>query len=120
MTVSAEVVDSAFGRPAEGVPVTLLRETEARWCVEGTSRTDEHGYAPVLPSGTTLRGRYRLVVDLDAYFAGLGVEPFQSRAELVFRVFGLNDGVHLILQITPSSILFCRIATFRNSSDSPE
>lgn len=114
MSVSAEVVDCTFGCAAEGVPVTLLREVEAGWHPQASALTDETGRVPALLAAA-IRGRYRLALDLDQYFSALGVEPFQSRVEITFRVFSPDEDVHLLLMVTSSSTAMCRMANGRRS-----
>lgn len=110
MNVLVEVMDCMFGRPAAGVPVQLLREAEPAWQEVASARTGDTGC--VAPKGPSLqRGRYRLVLSLDEYFVGLGVEPFQSRVDVVFRVFRKDEDVRLLLMVTASSCSACRLAT---------
>ncbi len=103
-------MDCAFGRPAEGVPVSLLREVDAVWRHEVSLVTDDTGCASTAGSDTP-RGRYRLVLDLDKYFPALGVEPFQSRVDVTFRRFHVTETVHVLMAVTPSSSVVCRLVT---------
>jgi 5-hydroxyisourate hydrolase len=114
MSVSVEVVDSAFGRPAEGVPLTLLREVGAAWEPWASALTDDAGCVPVLETASA-RGRYRLALDLDKYFPALGVEPFQSRVEITFRVFEPGEEVRILAILTPSSSFVSRMVTERQA-----
>jgi 5-hydroxyisourate hydrolase-like protein (transthyretin family) len=108
MAVRVEVIDGVFGRPAVGVPVRLLQELEGTWYELAADRTDEAGHADGLARASH-RCRYRLVLSLDSYFAGLGVEPFQSRVDVVFRVFHANEQIRLLFMVTPSSCSLCRL-----------
>ncbi|HLU32409.1 MAG TPA: hydroxyisourate hydrolase [Natronosporangium sp.] len=109
MGVLVEIMDCMFGRPAAGVPVQLLREAEPTWQEVVSARTGETGC--VAPYGSGLqRGRYRLVLSLDEYFVGLGVEPFQSRVDVMFRVFRKDEDVRLLLMVTASSFSTCRLS----------
>lgn len=117
MDVSVDVVDSNFGRPAEGIGVTLLREVNANWKEEESAVTDDTGFAFLL-SDAGVRGRYRLRLDLDKYFSGLGVVPFQSSVEISFRVFSSVESVPFIAVVTPLSSYLCRVmAGVRERSD---
>lgn len=110
MSVSVEVMDCTFGRPAEGVPVTLMREVEASWHHAASARTDAAGCVPKL-NPTTVRGRYRLTLELDEYFPALGIAPFQSLVDVTFRVFSPAEAVHFLMLVTPSSTSICRLVT---------
>lgn len=101
-----------FGRPAAGVPLRLLREADASWAEQSKVYTDENGCAASLATPTQ-RSRYRLVLSLDQYFAGLGVEPFQSRIDITFRVFHAGERVRLLLVVTPSACATYRLAVGR-------
>lgn len=108
MSMDIEVVDSAFCQPAVGVAVTLLREVDTAWQEQAAVRTDEDGRTPGL--GQYLhRGRYRLVLSFDQYFASLGVDSFQSCIDIDFRVFHAGEDVRLLLAVTPSSCAFHRL-----------
>lgn len=110
MSVVVEVVDCTFGQAAEGIPVALLREVDGAWQQEVATRTDQVGRVPDLGTATA-RGRYRLLFDLDGYFPTLGVEPFQSRLDVTFRIFQASEQVHFLLMVTPTSSSFCRLST---------
>lgn len=110
MSVVVEVMDCMFGRPAAGIPVSLLCESDPAWQELTAVLTGEDGCAPQLEPATR-RGRYRLVLSLDEYFAGLGVEPFHSRIDVAFRVFHAGETVRLLFMVTPSSCSVYRLAT---------
>jgi len=115
MGITAEVMDCTFGYPAEGIPVTLHREVEACWQPQGSELTDGAGQVASLATAPA-RGRYRLALDLDKYFSALGVEPFQSRVEITFRLFSPNEDVHFLMMITSSSTTTCRMVTMKQLS----
>jgi 5-hydroxyisourate hydrolase len=115
MSVSAEIMDGAFGCAAEGIPVTLHREVELCWQPQASALTDATGRVSALRTAPT-RGRYRLALELDKYFSALGVEPFQSQIEITFRIFRPDEDIHLLLTITPSSTFACRTAVGRAPS----
>lgn len=102
MSISVEVMDATTGRPAAGVAVGFGPEADAGWWARKPVRTDEAGRVAAVDEATQ-RGRYRLVVDLDEYYAGFGMTPFQSRVELVFRVFHSGQPIRILLMITASS-----------------
>lgn len=102
MGISVEVVDAALGRPAAGISVTLAREADTRWYERMSTHTNEVGRVEALDPDFR-RGRYQLTLDLDQYFAGFGVTPFQSRVQVILRVFHPDDQVRLLLMVTSSS-----------------
>jgi 5-hydroxyisourate hydrolase-like protein (transthyretin family) len=107
MSISVEILDCAFGRAAEGVWVTLLREVDSGWRRRASDRTDATGAVAALEPAPE-RGRYRLVVDLDQYYPPLGTEPAVSQAEVTFRVFRPGERVRMLVAIRPGSCLAIR------------
>ncbi|HLU45108.1 MAG TPA: hydroxyisourate hydrolase [Natronosporangium sp.] len=108
MSITADVVDCVFGRPAEGVHVTVQREVDGQWQEYATGRSGATGRVGFPPAPE--RGRYRAVFELDQYFAGLGLENFQSQVGLVFRVGSPDEEIGLLLLISPSATSVCRVA----------
>jgi 5-hydroxyisourate hydrolase-like protein (transthyretin family) len=102
MSISVEVTDSTNGHSAAGVWVTLWREVAAQWHKQASICTDDAGRVDELDTASG-RGRYRLMLDLDHYFAGLGATPFHSRVEVVFRVFRPGERVRVLLMVTSAS-----------------
>lgn len=107
MSVSVEIIDGVAGCPAEGIRASVLREVDASWRHAGAGHADGSGGVRQLPA-LAGRGRYRLVVDLDRYYLPLGTEPFLPRAEVMFRVFHVDEQVHLLVVVTPTSVYACR------------
>jgi hypothetical protein len=56
------------------------------------------------------RGVHRIDVDLDEYFAGIGVTPFYPRVTIFFRVTDTTVSYHIPLVITPHAY-----ATYREA-----
>ena len=89
-TLSTHVLDTASGRPASGVPVSLEREGAviARGVTNGDGRIAEL-------AGSLAPGRYRLVFDLDS--------PFFRRVALDVEI-GTDAKYHVPLLVTPFAI----------------
>lgn len=70
ISLSTHVLDTARGRPVEGVPVALERRNggASGWDAVGEARTDADGrIADLVPAGDALPGgTYRLTFDLRA------------------------------------------------------
>lgn len=65
-TLSTHVLDTALGQPAAGVRVSLLSEAGAP---QGQARTGDDGRIADLVPGGIEPGAYRLVFELEGYFA---------------------------------------------------
>lgn len=109
-SISVEVMDQTFGRPAEGVPVALSREVDAVWQTTLSARTDATG-SIVGQRISRACGRYRLAVDLDGYFAAMGLEPLVSSLDFCFRVTRPYENVRLLVAVTPAALSVRRLTT---------
>lgn len=103
-SITTHVLDTARGRPASGVPVSLERRREdGSWARVGSGSTDDDGRLRTLvPAGTALTtGDYRIAFDTGAYFDALGVEGFFPEAVIVFRVRDAGQHHHVPLLLSP-------------------
>ena len=117
-TLTTHVLDTARGRPAEGMAVELFRHptadgvpkrlTSARTNADG--RTDE----PLLGSGELRAGSYELVFDVGSYFADAGLassdEPFLGLVPVRFGIADPDASYHVPLLVSPWSY-----STYRGS-----
>jgi 5-hydroxyisourate hydrolase len=96
--ITTHVLDTARGRPAEGVPVRLERGGQ----VLGRGETDADGrLRDLLPGGRLEHGAYRLVFDTGAYFEALAVEGFYPEVAVTFRVSDAGQHFHVPLLLSP-------------------
>ena len=99
--ITTHVLDTARGRPAAGVPVTLELLSGDSWKTIGRGRTDADGRARELCDGDVAVGRYRLTFETGAYFAASGVEGFFPVAQIVFDVRNAGEHHHVPLLLSP-------------------
>jgi 5-hydroxyisourate hydrolase len=99
--ITTHVLDTARGRPAAGVPVTLETRSGDGWRTLGRTRTDPDGRARDLFDGAIAAGTYRLTFDTAAYFAAAGVEGFFPVAQVVFEVRDPSAHHHVPLLLSP-------------------
>src|SRR4029078_9918737 len=81
-TLSTHLLDTALGRPAAGVRVTLLNSHGAAM---GSAVTDAEGRARDF-SGALLSGSYRLRFDVAAYFRESDRECFYDEVVVSIRI----------------------------------
>jgi 5-hydroxyisourate hydrolase len=96
--ITTHVLDTAQGRPAEGVPVVLERALESGWQEVGRSTTDADGRARDLLSAIPEDGRYRLTFDTAAYFGEAGFYPEVS---VTFHATQDEEHYHVPLLLSP-------------------
>ena len=80
--ITTHVLDTARGRPAAGVPVTLEVEAAGGWILIGKGNTNADGrISDLVPDDSALAsGTYRLIFDTARYFAGSQTESFIRRS----------------------------------------
>jgi 5-hydroxyisourate hydrolase len=86
--ITTHVLDTATGRPAAGVPVSLERREGDAFERLGHGETDADGrLKTLLPQGTTMRhGVYRMTFTTSAYFARTGASSFYPEVAVLFEV----------------------------------
>jgi len=102
--ITTHVLDTAAGRPAAGVPVTLeAREGEGDWREVGRGVTDADGrLRDLLPADYGLtEGAYRLSFDVQSYFDARGVEGFYAEVSVSFVVRDAGAHYHVPLLLSP-------------------
>ena len=104
-TISTHVLDTALGRPAAGVGVTLERldDPGLEPVSLGSGATDADGrFRGLLPHGATLdEGTYRLRFDVGDYFARGGRAAFYPEVVVCFQVGAREEHYHVPLLISP-------------------
>jgi 5-hydroxyisourate hydrolase len=113
-TLSTHVLDTALGRPAQGIPVTIERFTGSgtpnkdsrEWLVLGSGVTDADGRVKSLLPSSLVVGYFRMSFDTSTYNAG-GFYPYVS---IPFHVTDANAHYHVPLLLSPFGI-----STYRGS-----
>lgn len=103
-SITTHVLDTARGRPAASVPITLeVRGDDGAWSLVGRGATDDDGRLRTLvPANTPLQARvYRITFDTDAYFRALGTAGFFPEVSIVFDVRDTAAHYHVPLLLSP-------------------
>jgi 5-hydroxyisourate hydrolase len=100
--ITTHVLDTALGKPAAAVPVSLEIEQSGAWKKVGSGATDSNGrLQTLLAPGELAKGRYRLTFDTESYFAGHSVVAFYPRITVVFVVRDTVQHYHVPLLLSP-------------------
>jgi 5-hydroxyisourate hydrolase len=101
--ISTHVLDTARGRPAAGIGVSLEMRAGSEWTRLASATTDENGRAGnLIPLAAPFeRGAYRLLFDAAAYFRAQGVETFYSQVSVTFEVCHPGEHYHVPLLLSP-------------------
>src|SRR4051812_25819830 len=97
MTISTHVLDAVSGRPAVGMPVTLL---DADYAVLDRAVTDADGRIANLGDEPSA-GTCRLTFDTGAYFGALGVATFYPEVSIAFDITDPAAKYHVPLLLSP-------------------
>jgi 5-hydroxyisourate hydrolase len=102
--ITTHVLDTALGRPAQGIAVVLERaDPEERWTELAHGLTNADGrISTLLPDPTILStGTYRLRFATAAYFDSLGLRAFYPEVVVLFRLDDPDRHYHLPLLLSP-------------------
>jgi len=99
--ITTHVLDTARGRPATGIPVTLHIQSGGTWKELGRGITNQDGRITDLLRESSLKaGRYRLTFATNKYLAQSG-KPFFPEVEIVFEVHDPSQHYHVPLLLCP-------------------
>ena len=105
MSISTHILDTATGRPATQVPVTLSIEKDGLWSDLFVTSTDQDGRCnQLLPdSQGFLAGTYRIHFDTAAYYATQNLHGLYPFVDITFTVTNTTQHYHIPLLLTPNS-----------------
>jgi hydroxyisourate hydrolase len=101
--VTTHILDTTFGKPAQGVSIVLEQlTTDEKWLLLGEGKTNSDGRLPdLLSSEIKLNpGTYRLVFDTAMYFKTQGVKGFYPSVTIAFEVSD-DSHYHVPLLLNP-------------------
>lgn len=101
--ITTHVLDTARGRPASGVPITLERRaTGGAWELVGKGATDADGRLRDLTKDAPIEaGDWRITFDVAAYHAAIGVDGFYPEVSVRFVVKDAAAHYHVPLLLSP-------------------
>ena len=102
--ITTHVLDTARGRPAHGVRVSLEQiDATDQWRLVGHGMTDTNGRLKTLmpESEEPLAGMYRLSFDTRAYYAELGIHSFFPLITVTFEIADVAEHYHVPLLLSP-------------------
>ena len=100
MKLSTHVLDTAAGRPAAGIAVTLIGlDGGPRLITEAVTNADGRTDAPLALDLSP--GRYELVFVVAPYFARAGITAFYDTIPIRFRIDEPTRDHHVPLLLSP-------------------
>lgn len=111
MGISTHVLNTAIGRPAEGMAVTLERIDSGSWSEVTGGTTNADGRVAALVADDDLEvGTYRITFGTGGYFAGRAEVSFHPQVTIDFEVQDASEHYHVPLLVSPWSY-----STYRGS-----
>ena len=110
-SISTHVLDTALGRPAEGLAIHLQALLNGEWALVGEGITDTDGRVPkttLAPTGIG-PGVYQMVFETGAYLERVHGKGFYPYVPIVFEVTA-DQHYHVPLLLSPFGI-----STYRGS-----
>ena len=101
--ITTHVLDTAKGRPAAGVPITISIEDNGQWTLLGQGVTNSDGrVSNLIPADKPLKkARYLMHFDTQTYFHEQRIQGFYPYVEIVFEIRDLLDHYHVPLLLSP-------------------
>jgi 5-hydroxyisourate hydrolase len=99
--LTTHVLDTARGRPAAGVRVTVQLQDGDGWRDVGGGVTDTDGRVPGLLAGELSAGTHRLTFATGAWFEAQGVAGFYPEVAVVCRIDDPAAHYHVPLLLSP-------------------
>lgn len=102
MTLSTHVLDTAAGRPAQGIAIELYAAGRAPGTLPlASATTDADGRTDAPLAADLPPGTYELVFRVAAYFQRAGVEAFYDEITVRFRIAAAGGRYHVPLLLAP-------------------
>lgn len=111
MGLSTHILDTAIGRPAAGVPLSLSQLAGDTWRQLGSGVTDADGRCRTLLGDRALEAAsYRIRFETAEYFAAQKLAGLYPYVEIVFTVASPSEHYHIPLLLTANGY-----STYRGS-----
>ena len=103
MGITTHVLDTAKGKPAARVAISLERQVGEGWTRVGGGHTDDDGrLRTLLPADVAfVEGTYRITFDTRGYARDKGTECFFPEVSIVFDVRDATQHYHVPLLLSP-------------------
>ena len=101
--ITTHVLDTAIGKPAQGIDLTFSQFVNNEWKLLGGGTTNSDGrVADLVSDDVTLEaGRYKVLFVTESYFQDQNIEAFYPYAEIVFDIKGDGQHYHIPLLLAP-------------------
>jgi 5-hydroxyisourate hydrolase len=100
--ITTHVLDTALGRPARGIRITLEREEGGAFTELASGRTNDDGrVGDLLAPGTLEAGTYSMTFHVADYLAAQGEPGFYPVVPVIFTIRSTTEHYHVPLLLSP-------------------
>lgn len=99
MTISTHILDTAKGNPADGVSITLQKQTGKSWAEVGKGATNADGRCSFEAPGEG--GNYQLLFHVESYLKKNASAAFYTEIPVVFKIEDTGRKYHIPLLLSP-------------------
>jgi 5-hydroxyisourate hydrolase len=112
--IAATVIDCTYGHAAEAIDIRIDRAEGSHWINAANAHTGSNRRVEDWNCGPFSQGLYRIVLDSDSYFAGLGLIGAFPEIQAIFRVRREFGRCHIQVALSPYaySTHFEAVATY--------
>lgn len=102
-TITTHILDTALGKPAAGVAISLEQNTTEGWLPVADGKTNHDGRVTDFITVPLTPGHYRLTAEIGDYFAAAGRDALYVSAQIDFLIAESGSHFHLPFLISPWS-----------------
>lgn len=100
--LTSHVLDTARGRPAQGLRVTIEHRRDAGWQQIASGVTNDDGRVPgLLQPDALVPGDYRATFDTGPWLESQGMDVFYPVVQVAFRIQNPDQHYHIPLLLSP-------------------
>lgn len=100
--ITTHVLDTALGRPAANLAISLHARDGEQWSEVASSSTNDDGrIADLMEPGSLKAGDYRMVFETGPYLKATGREGFYPRVQIEFTITAPDEHYHVPLLLSP-------------------
>lgn len=100
-SITTHVLDTARGKPATGIPVSLHLQSDGSWHELGRGITNQEGrITDLLPASSLKPGKYQLTFETAGYLSSYG-KAFFPEVAIAFAIDDPAQHYHVPLLLSP-------------------
>ena len=100
--ITTHALDTRSGKPAQGLPITLLNYIDGAWVELNGGVTNNDGrITDLLKPGSLKPGLYQMNFDTETYHKSQGIVGFYPEVVITFEIKQTDEHYHIPLLLSP-------------------